>query len=54
LVIIYHVIKDGAVYEELGADYLDNLHSERLTRYFVKRLERLGHRVILESNQGAA
>jgi transposase len=54
LVIIYHVIKDGAVYNELGADYLDNLHPERLTRYLVKRLERLGHRVILESNLDAA
>ena len=53
LVIIYHVIKDGAVYNELGADYLDNLNPERLTRYLVKHLERMGHRVILEPNQDA-
>jgi transposase len=54
LEIISYVIKDGVVYEELGADYLDHLHPERLTRSLVKRLERLGHRVILESNQDAA
>ena len=48
LVIIYHVLKKGTTYRELGADYLDRLGSERLTRQLVKRLERLGHKVVLE------
>jgi len=33
---------------------LDNLNPERLIRDLVKRLERMGHRVILEPNQDAA
>jgi transposase len=48
LVIIYHVLKKGTTYKELGADYLDRLGSERLTRQLVKRLERLGHKVVLD------
>jgi transposase len=54
LVIIYHVLKDGARYEELGADYFDRLEPERLTRHLVKRLENLGHEVILRPKQDAA
>ncbi len=47
LTIIYHVLKDGAVYRELGADYLDRLDEQRATRRLVHRLEQLGHRVSL-------
>jgi hypothetical protein len=32
----------------LGADFLDRLEPERLTRQLVKRLEALGHKVTLE------
>jgi hypothetical protein len=46
--IIYHVLKGGREYEELGGDYFDRLQGERLTRHLVKRLESLGHHVILE------
>lgn len=48
LVIIYHLLKRGTTYEELGADFLDRLEPERLTRQLVNRLEKLGHRVTLE------
>ena len=48
LVIIYHVLKKGTTYAELGADYLDRLEPERLTRQLVKRLQSLGHKVTLE------
>jgi len=48
LEIIYHVLKRGAIYQELGAGYLDGLQSERLTRQLVKRLEALGHKVVLQ------
>lgn len=48
LVIIYHVLKRGTSYAELGADFLDRLEPERLTRQLVKRLEGLGHKVTLE------
>jgi hypothetical protein len=48
LVIIYHLLKRGTSYEELGADFLDRQEPERLTRHLVKRLESLGHQVTLE------
>jgi transposase len=54
LVVVYHVIKGQADYVELGANDLDELEPERLTRYLIKRLERLGHKVRLEPNSDAA
>jgi transposase len=48
LVIIFHVLKRGTSYTELGADFLDRLEPERLTRQLVHRLEKLGHKVTLE------
>jgi transposase len=49
LVMVYHILNRGTTYTELGADYLDRLEPERLTRQLVKRLEKLGHKVTLES-----
>ena len=48
LVIVYHMLKHGVPYHELGAAYLDQRERERATRRHVKQLERLGHHVILE------
>ena len=48
LVIVYHVLKRGTTYTELGADFLERLEPARLTRHLVKRLEALGHKVTLE------
>jgi transposase len=48
LVMVYQILSRGVAYEELGADYLDRLAPDRLTRQLVKRLERLGHKVTLE------
>ncbi len=48
LVIIYHVLRRGTTYAELGPDFLDRLEPVRLTRQLVKRLESLGHKVILQ------
>ena len=45
LVIIYHVLKNQQEYNDLGADYFDRLEPERLRRYLVKRLQRLGYEV---------
>ncbi len=49
LVIIYHVLKKGLPYQELGGDSLDRLEPERLTRQLVRRLEQLGHQVTLNA-----
>jgi transposase len=46
---VYQVLKKGEPYRELGADYFDQLGTEQLTRQLVKRLERLGHKVTLDT-----
>jgi transposase len=51
--IIYHVLKEGRAYAELGGDYFDRLQGDRLARHLVKRLESLGLRVTLEPVQKA-
>lgn len=53
LVIIYHVLTRRTPYKDLGANYLDQLAPERLTRRLVERLERLGHKVTLEPQNAA-
>jgi hypothetical protein len=48
LVIIgYHRQKSQRNYEDLGGDYFDRIDSDGLKRYFVRRLEKLGHKVTL-------
>jgi transposase len=54
LVIAYHLLKDGTTYQELGADFFEKLEPERLARYLVRRLEKLGHKVTLEPREDAA
>jgi transposase len=51
--IIYHMLRDGTTYVELGPDHLDRQDPERLTQRLVKRLERLGHKVTLEPRPAA-
>jgi transposase len=53
LVIVYHLLKRRTTYSELGADYFDRLETTRLTRALVRRLERLGHKVVLEPQEAA-
>jgi hypothetical protein len=42
LIIVYHVQKRQTTHVELGADLLDRLDPDRLTRHLVKRLGKLG------------
>jgi transposase len=53
LVIFYHMSRSSASYTELGADFFDRLEPERLTHYYVKRLQHLGYTVTLESSAAA-
>jgi len=46
--IAYHVLADGTTYRELGADYSDRRHAQRLTRRAIRLLEGKGYRVTLE------
>jgi transposase len=54
LVAAYHIIRDGVPYRDLGPDHFDHLATERLTRHYVRRLEQLGHHVVLGAAPGAA
>lgn len=53
LVIFYHMLKQSTTYAELGGNFPDRLEPERMARYYVKRLEALGHKVTLESRTAA-
>jgi transposase len=46
--IVYHLLRDGTDYADLGGDYFDRRDRDRLTRRLVRRLEGLGHTVVLE------
>lgn len=47
LVIIYHVLRRGEAYRELGGDYFAQIDSQRAERYHIKRLTALGYQVTL-------
>jgi transposase len=49
LVIAYHVLRDGTVYQDLGGNYFDQRDREATTHRAVRRLERLGYRVTLDA-----
>jgi transposase len=48
LVIAYHLLKNGTVYTDLGADYFERRNEQQVQKQLVKRLERLGYKVSLE------
>jgi len=45
LVIIYHLLRDGVLYEDLGNRYYDQRNREAIRRNAVRRLESLGYAV---------
>jgi transposase len=45
LISVYHVLKSGQHYKELGEHYLDRLAEARVKNNLVRRLERLGYAV---------
>lgn len=53
LVVIYHVLKNGTEYTDLGPDYFDRLEPDRLRRYLVRRLPGLGSDVTLAARTPA-
>lgn len=48
LVVMYHLMKRGTVYQDLGVDFFDERAREAVVQRSVRRLERLGYRVTLE------
>ena len=48
LVAAFYILKRNEPYREAGGNYFEQANPTALRRYLVKRLERLGHKVILE------
>jgi hypothetical protein len=54
LIIVYHLIQRGSVYQALGANYYDKRKAAAVQSQLVKRLERLGFTVTLQATSPAA
>jgi transposase len=48
LTAVYHMLKNGRTYQDLGPLYLDRLHEARTLRRFTKRIEALGYIVSVQ------
>lgn len=48
LIAIYHLIKDGTIYQDLGPNHFDELDRQRVIRRAVSRLQALGYDVTLK------
>jgi transposase len=42
LTVIYHMLKEGTIYRDLGPQFLDTLRAKHLIRFHVRRLQQLG------------
>lgn len=49
LVTIYHMIRHGSTYRDLGADYFDQRSRESIAQNAVRRLHRLGYTVAIQA-----
>ena len=54
LVIIYHMLKDGTRYCDLGGNFYDERDKQMVVKRTVKRLEALGYKVTVEPASSAA
>ena len=48
LMIAWHIIQDGTVYEELGGNHYDRLHPDRSARRLIKRLAQIGFQLTVK------
>jgi transposase len=51
--IMYHLLRDGTTYTDLGGDYFERRDRDRLTRRLLRRLEGLGLKVTVQPQQAA-
>lgn len=47
------MLRDGALYKELGEQYLDKRNETKVVRYYTNKLERLGFEVLLSEKKAA-
>ena len=48
LVTVYHLLKNGLAYKDLGANYIDQRDKRVVARRALHRLEQLGYKVTVE------
>lgn len=53
LVIIYHLLRDGGAYQDLGGNYFDERDRQVVQKQLVRRLERMGYQVELQQTAQA-
>ena len=53
LTIIFHIIREGSIYQELGASHFDEQNKPKVTRKLVDRLQKLGYYVTLQPVEAA-
>jgi transposase len=51
---VYHMLKNQQPYREWGADFLDRRHADRVKRSLLKRLDRLGVVVMIQSTESTS
>jgi hypothetical protein len=49
LVIIYHLLRDGTTYQDLGGNYFDERNRQATVRRAAHRIEALGYKVTLQA-----
>jgi hypothetical protein len=49
LVTIYHMLRTGASYRDLGGNYFDERDQQVVVKRAVRRIEQLGYRVTVEA-----
>jgi transposase len=54
LEISYHLLAANTTYRELGVDYFDRNHADRVRQRCIRQLQRLGHQVTLTPQPNAA
>jgi hypothetical protein len=54
LIIIFHIVRDATLYQELGAAHFDWRNKPKITRKLVERLQRLGYYVTLQPAESLA
>lgn len=45
LISIYHILKDGVIFKDPGADYYNQFNKERKINAYLKKLKALGWKV---------
>jgi transposase len=53
LTVAYALLKQRCTYQDLGADFFDRINHGNLTKYYVKKLQKLGYNVGLAPSEPA-